>query len=65
MATIVPQSELHRKAVEWISRGLQEGKDLRALIAEAGMRFNMSPLDVEALERLYKDDLLKLKGTRS
>lgn len=61
MATIIPASELHRKAIDWISCGLRDGKPLRALIDEAAMRFNLGPLDAQFLERFYKNDLRKQK----
>ena len=58
MATIVPQSELTRKAIAWISE-MQEkesSKDLETLLDDAAMRFNLSPKDVEFLQRFYKDE---------
>ncbi|EPR30389.1 hypothetical protein dsat_1529 [Alkalidesulfovibrio alkalitolerans DSM 16529] len=61
MATIIPASELHRKAIDWISCGLRDGKPLRKLIDEAAMRFNLGPLDAQFLERFYKNDLRKQK----
>ncbi len=56
MTTIMPQGELTRKAVAWICEE-QEGADksLNALIEEAAVRFNLSPKDVECLQRFYKD----------
>lgn len=56
MSTIVSQSELQRRALDWISSGLKEGKPLRSLIDEAAMRFNLGPLDVEFLDRFYKEN---------
>jgi len=56
MSTIINQSELQRRALDWISSGLKEGKTLRALIDDAAMRFNLGPLDVEFLERFYKEN---------
>lgn len=61
MATIIPASELHRKAIDWISCGLRDGKPLRELVDEAAMRFNLGPLDAQFLERFYKNDLRKQK----
>ena len=58
MPTIISQSELHRKAVQWISEHRPESCDaacLRKLIEEAAMRFNMGPLDVEFLQRFFKE----------
>lgn len=57
MTTIMPQSELTRKAVAWICEKQEEGKGstLDALIEEAAVRFNLSPKDVEFLQRFYCD----------
>ena len=57
MTTIVPQSELTRKAVTWICEKQEEdqGKALSGLIEEAAVRFNLSPKDVEFLQRFYSD----------
>lgn len=53
----MPQSELTRKAIAWISEMLDEGaKPLSALIEDAAMRFNLGPKDVEFLERFYKEN---------
>lgn len=54
MPSIIPQSELHRKALDWIIKNRPEKCDaacLRPLIEEAAMRFNLGPLDVEFLQR--------------
>ncbi len=58
MPTIVPQSELHRKALQWISERRPRECDaacLARLIDEAAMRFNMGPLDVEFLQRFFRE----------
>jgi hypothetical protein len=57
MTTIMPQSELTRKAVAWICE-MQENsqeKSLSALLDEAAMRFNLGPKDVELLQRFFQD----------
>lgn len=55
MATVMPQSELLRRAVKYVSdeRGDNPEKKLAAIIDDASMRFNLSPLDSEALSRLF------------
>ncbi len=55
MTTIMPPSELLRRAVTYISEQQKDapGKDLMQLLDEAAMRFNLSPLDCEALARLF------------
>jgi hypothetical protein len=57
MTTIMPQNELTRKAIAWICEKQQDGQDgeLNILIEEAAARFNLSPKDVEFLQRFYKD----------
>ena len=55
MPTVMPQSELLRRAVAYINDARQDTpeKKLSAIIDEAAMRFNLSPLDCEALQRLF------------
>ena len=52
MATIMPASELVRRAAAWLAeqRALYPEK---SLLDEAGMRFNLNPLDAAALGRLF------------
>lgn len=55
MTTIMPQSELVRRAAAYVAAELAEGSraDLSALLDDAAMRFNLAPLDQLALERLF------------
>ncbi len=55
MSTLMPQSELLRRAVTHVHESVQEHpeKQLHAHIDDAAMRFNLSPLDAEALGRLF------------
>lgn len=54
MNTIMPQSELVRKAAQYIAEQLQEGcADKEKLMEEAGMRFNLSPKEYEMLRDLF------------
>ncbi len=57
MTTIMPQNELTRKAVAWICEKQQEKacRALNALLEEAAVRFNLSPKDMEFLQRFYKE----------
>lgn len=61
MTTIMPQSELVRKAAAYLAeqRSQHSGKSLSALLDEAGMRFNLTPLDAAALERLFREEQVK------
>lgn len=57
MTTIVPKCELTRNAIKWISEQQgATGKTHRALLEEAAMRFNLSPKDMEFLDRFYKEN---------
>ncbi|EGB13648.1 hypothetical protein DND132_0431 [Pseudodesulfovibrio mercurii] len=58
MTTIMPQSELTRKAVAWICELRDNGDErpLSALIEEAGGRFNLSPKDMELIIRFFKEN---------
>jgi hypothetical protein len=54
MTTIIPQSELLKRAMEWISERRKEGESPQKLLDQAAMRFNLSPKDVQFLENLLK-----------
>ena len=58
MATIVSQSELVRKAAEYINEKKAQDPSLSIskLLDDAGMRFNLTPLDAAALERIFSDN---------
>lgn len=55
MTTVVSQSELARRAMDWIVQELSAnpGADPRGLIESAAVRFDLGPLDVEFLQRFY------------
>lgn len=54
----MPQNELHRRAVQWISDEKREKplKKLHELIDEAGMRFNLGPQDCEFLQKFFAQE---------
>lgn len=56
MPTIMPQSELVRKAAAFLAeqRSQTPCKSLTCLLDEAGMRFNLTPRDAAELERLFR-----------
>ena len=59
MTTVIPQSELTKRAIDWICEqqlALGDPAARRAVIEEAAVRFNLGPLDVEFLERFFADD---------
>ncbi|MDL2290620.1 hypothetical protein LJC09_00745 [Desulfovibrio sp. OttesenSCG-928-F20] len=53
----MPQSALLKQAAAHISENLAEHpeKKLAEIIDEAAMRFNLSPLDSQALTRLFSE----------
>ena len=55
MSTVMPQSELLRKAITFISEERDSGKAVHQLVDEAAMRFNLSPKDTQYLTNFFKD----------
>jgi hypothetical protein len=56
MATIQPEGEQIRKAIKWISEEKQaspEKSHLR-LLEEAGIKFNLSPVEEDYLAKMSK-----------
>ncbi|MDL2306970.1 hypothetical protein LJC48_02930 [Desulfovibrio sp. OttesenSCG-928-C06] len=55
----MPRNELVRRAFEWVvaERSFNPAKALRVLLDEAGMRFNLTPMDDMALARLLDNEL--------
>ena len=56
MTTIQPEGEQIRKAVRWISEEKQASpeKNHLKLLEEAGIKFNLSPVEEEYLARMLK-----------
>lgn len=57
MGTVVTHDMLVRRALIFLAEGRRERPDipLEKLLDEAGERFNLSPADGAALERLYRE----------
>jgi len=57
MSSILPTGELIRKAAAFVAETRKEAptRSLESILDEAGMRFNLTPLDSEALYRLFSD----------
>jgi len=55
--TIQPKGEDLRKAVKWVSqeRKYNKKKKLKALIEEACMKFDLSPMDADFLLRTLRE----------
>jgi len=56
MTTIQPEGEQIRKALKWIAGEQKDDpKESRMkLVGEAGIKFNLSPLEEEYLDRMLK-----------
>ena len=54
MAVISPSAKV-QEAAKFINEQLNvnPGKSLSSLLDEAGMRFNLTPLDTESLQRIF------------
>ncbi|WP_462323621.1 hypothetical protein [Desulfoplanes sp.] len=53
MATIMPEGKQLRMAVEWIEENRSRGGEIKTLLRDVGMRFNLGPEDERYLYRLY------------
>ena len=58
MSNIQPEGEDIRKAVKWISeeRKYGTGKTFLKLIEEAGLKFDLSPMDTEYLINFFRKE---------
>lgn len=57
MTTVMPQGELVRKAVTYISDEREESeKSLTTLIEDAAMRFNLSPKECDFLTKFFTEN---------
>ena len=58
MTTVQPEGEDLRKAVKWISDERTYGaeKTLLKLIEEAGLKFDLSPMDAEYLVNFFRKE---------
>jgi len=57
MSTVMPQGDALKKAVAWVSekRGAQPDLDVKKLVDEACLQFDLSPKDSEFLLRFVKE----------
>jgi len=57
MTTIQPSGEELRKAVKWISEARQDEpeKKISKLIEEACVKFDLTPIDAEFLQKTLKE----------
>lgn len=65
MPTIMPKSELLRRAVTHVSemRSEHPDKPLHEHIDDAAMRFNLSPIEAETLTRLFEKTPVSVEDT--
>jgi hypothetical protein len=66
MKEMLPRGESLRRAVRWISDERREGpdKDIRRLVEEACVRFDLSPLDAEFLWDTFVEQPSAPSGAR-
>jgi hypothetical protein len=59
MTTILPEGEDLRKATRWISeeRSVYPQKTATELIEEACLKFDLSPMDAEFIQRFVREKL--------
>jgi len=56
MTTVMPHSELVRRAAAWVAeRKAENCGSLSSLLDEAGMRFNLGPTDQDFLRKMFAD----------
>lgn len=55
--SVQPEGESLRKAVKWISEEEMAGtsKSRQELITEAGLKYNLTPIEAEYLSRSFKE----------
>ena len=54
MVELLPKGEPLRRAIRWISQRRQDpGADIAKVVQEAGVQFDLSPLDQEFLWRTF------------
>ena len=66
MSTVSPRSKVLTRAVQWISDSRKERPDARLheLVSEASQRFDLSPLDSDALfETILAEEKALKKGS--
>jgi hypothetical protein len=60
MTTVQPEEEKIRRATKWLieERKYSPEKSVAELIEEACLKFDLSPMDAEFLQRFVKDEKL-------
>ena len=56
--SVQPKSENFRKAFKWVAeeRKFSPGKEIRALVEEASIKFNLSPKEADFLTRTLLEE---------
>jgi len=59
MSTVIPQGDALKKAVAWVSekKKAQPGQNVKKLVNDACLQFDLSPKDSEFLLRFVKESL--------
>lgn len=56
MSPKLPEGMALRKAIQWISKAREEGKEsLPVLLDQACLRFNLSPKDCDFIHRFFTE----------
>jgi hypothetical protein len=56
MTTIMPGDKNLRNAIAWIEERRHDNPDLKKLMAQAAMQFDLTPPEELALARFYRDE---------
>jgi len=56
MTTTMPGDKNLRNAIAWIEERRHENPDLKKLMAQASMQFDLTPPEELALARFYRDE---------
>ncbi|WMW65948.1 hypothetical protein [Nitratidesulfovibrio liaohensis] len=57
MTTVIPHSELVKRAAAWVAehRAEQPSRPVTDIVDEAGARFNLGPMETEMLLDLFRN----------
>jgi hypothetical protein len=59
MPTIMPTDKNLRDAIAWIEERRAGCANMPSLLSEAGARYNLTPLEEQALLRFYEQETLR------
>ncbi len=58
MTQIIPHNQLLQRALAYINEKIKEQSErpLEEILDQAGMQFNLTPLDMQALQKIFSKD---------